>query len=119
METVNHVLDYTKLSGNVRAGGVENVIPRARFIPTSPKISRTDERARVNLMELIEEAVEGCWVGFRARMPNPRADGIGTFYSPPSDGFSGLAVETVVDIGFRPEVGTSTPLDARVPHVFW
>jgi signal transduction histidine kinase len=27
VETVNHVLDYTKLSGNTRAGGVEHVIP--------------------------------------------------------------------------------------------
>jgi hypothetical protein len=26
VETVNHVLDFTKLSGNVKAGGVENVI---------------------------------------------------------------------------------------------
>jgi len=26
VETVNHVLDFTKLSGNAKAGGVEKVI---------------------------------------------------------------------------------------------
>lgn len=26
VETVNHVLDFTKLSGNARSGGVENAI---------------------------------------------------------------------------------------------
>ena len=26
VETVNHVLDFTKLSGNAKSGGVENVI---------------------------------------------------------------------------------------------
>lgn len=30
VETVNHVLDFTKLSGNARSGGVENVIQRSR-----------------------------------------------------------------------------------------
>lgn len=30
VETVNHVLDFTKLSGNAKSGGVENVIRRAK-----------------------------------------------------------------------------------------
>lgn len=30
VETVNHVLDFTKLSGNVKSGGVDNVITRSR-----------------------------------------------------------------------------------------
>ncbi|KAG2740735.1 hypothetical protein P692DRAFT_20752784, partial [Suillus brevipes Sb2] len=29
VETVNHVLDFTKLSGNMKAGGVDNVITRS------------------------------------------------------------------------------------------
>lgn len=28
VETVNHVLDFTKLSGNLKSGGVDNVITR-------------------------------------------------------------------------------------------
>lgn len=32
VETVNHVLDFTKLSGNAKAGGVENMILPAPFV---------------------------------------------------------------------------------------
>lgn len=32
VETVNHVLDFTKLSGNTKAGGVENVIARSTYV---------------------------------------------------------------------------------------
>jgi len=82
---VNHVLDFTKLSGNARSGGVDQVIP-----PT-----------RSDLMQLIEEAVEGCWIGHRARLFTSE---IGSVYSPPEKaGRSSLGrdchVETVVDIG--------------------
>ena len=31
VETVNHVLDFTKLSGNAKAGGVENIIQRSKL----------------------------------------------------------------------------------------
>lgn len=81
---MNHVLDFTKLSGNARSGGVDQVIP-----PT-----------RCDLMQLIEEAVEGCWIGHRARLITSE---IGSVYSPPEKTGSPLArdchVETVVDIG--------------------
>lgn len=84
VETVNHVLDFTKLSGNAKAGGVENAM--------SP--------SDVDLLHLVEDAVDGCYVGFRARTAE---SGIGTFYSPPKDEGAGSAplalVETVVDIG--------------------
>lgn len=85
METVNHVLDFTKLSGNARSGGVDQVIP-----PT-----------RCDLMQLVEEAVEGCWIGHRARLFTSE---IGSVYSPPEkSGRPSLGrdchVETVVDIG--------------------
>ncbi|KAF8150767.1 hypothetical protein B0H34DRAFT_801693 [Crassisporium funariophilum] len=93
VETVNHVLDFTKLSGNSKAGGVENVI-----VPTV-----------VDLMQLVEEAVDGCWIGHRARTAIMGDSGIGSVYSPPKeDRGSPVAtrrkhVETVVDIGHRPE----------------
>ncbi|KAF9648803.1 hypothetical protein BDM02DRAFT_3095826, partial [Thelephora ganbajun] len=85
VETVNHVLDFTKLSGNARSGGVDQVIP-----PT-----------RSDLMQLVEEAVEGCWIGHKARLFTSE---IGSVYSPPEKkGRSCLErdchVETVVDIG--------------------
>ncbi|KAJ6577377.1 hypothetical protein B0H19DRAFT_1119550 [Mycena capillaripes] len=86
VETVNHVLDFTKLSGNSKAGGVENVIVRTR----------------VDLMQLIEEAVDGCWIGHRARTAIMGDTGIGSVYSPPEESASvKQLVETVVDIGWR------------------
>ncbi|KAH9481647.1 Sensor histidine kinase GacS [Psilocybe cubensis] len=93
VETVNHVLDFTKLSGNSKAGGVENVI-----VPST-----------VDLMQLVEEAVDGCWIGHRARTASMEENGIGSVYSPPKeDRGSPVAtrrkhVETIVDIGYRPE----------------
>ncbi|THH29988.1 hypothetical protein EUX98_g4200 [Antrodiella citrinella] len=98
VETVNHVLDFTKLSGNVKAGGVENAI----------------NRSKVDLMQLVEEATEGCWIGHRARMFTSE---IGSVYSPPKapdmirSGQTPAAailasppkqVETVLDIGYNP-----------------
>jgi signal transduction histidine kinase/CheY-like chemotaxis protein len=92
VETVNHVLDFTKLSGNSKSGGVENVI-----VPT-----------QVDLMQLVEDAVDGCWIGHRARTAMGDS-GIGSVYAPPSED-PGSAftthrkhVETVVDIGYCPE----------------
>ncbi|RPD61183.1 hypothetical protein L226DRAFT_462336 [Lentinus tigrinus ALCF2SS1-7] len=89
VETVNHVLDFTKLSGNAKAGGVENVI----------------HLSRVNLMRLVEDATEGCWIGHRARMFTSE---IGSVYSPPKSDRQQQSVmlqnpskhvETVIDIG--------------------
>ncbi|CAA7266924.1 unnamed protein product [Cyclocybe aegerita] len=93
VETVNHVLDFTKLSGNTKGGGVENVI-----VPTT-----------VDLMQLVEEAVDGCWIGHRARTAIMGDSGIGSVYSPPKEDQGSPAatrrkhVETVVDIGYRAE----------------
>ncbi|KAJ3504115.1 hypothetical protein NLJ89_g8107 [Agrocybe chaxingu] len=93
VETVNHVLDFTKLSGNTKGGGVENVI-----VPTT-----------VDLMQLVEEAVDGCWIGHRARTAIMGDSGIGSVYSPPKEDQGSPAakrrkhVETVVDTGYRAE----------------
>ncbi|RXW24263.1 hypothetical protein EST38_g1595 [Candolleomyces aberdarensis] len=93
VETVNHVLDFTKLSGNSKAGGVENVI-----VPTMTDLS-----------QLIEDAVDGSWIGHRARTAIMGNSGIGSVYSPPSDDQAHDAdasqpvyhVETIIDIGYR------------------
>ncbi|KAJ7220088.1 hypothetical protein GGX14DRAFT_354775, partial [Mycena pura] len=86
VETVNHVLDFTKLSGNSKAGGVEMVI-----VPS-----------KVDLMQLVEEAVDGCWIGHRARTAIMGDTGIGSVYSPPEElSTAKQLVETVVEIGWR------------------
>ena len=61
-------------------------------------------------MHLVEEAVDGCWVGHRARTAIFGDSGIGSVYSPPKEDRGSpvatrrVPVETVVDIGYRPEV---------------
>jgi signal transduction histidine kinase len=98
VETVNHVLDFTKLSGNSKAGGVENVI-----VPT-----------KVDLMQLIEEAVDGCWIGHRARTAIMGDTGIGSVYSPPEElSAAKQLVETVADVGWRKGVGFAFDLNRR------
>lgn len=53
-------------------------------------------------MQLIEEAVDGCWIGHRARTAIMGDTGIGSVYSPPEDlSAAKQLVETVVDIGWR------------------
>ncbi|KAJ7860840.1 hypothetical protein B0H14DRAFT_3863648 [Mycena olivaceomarginata] len=86
IETVNHVLDFTKLSGNSKAGGVENVI-----VPT-----------KVDLMQLIEEAVDGCWIRHhRTRTAITGDMGIRSVYSPPEELSAAKQLgETVVDVGW-------------------
>jgi len=59
-------------------------------------------------MHLVEEAIDGCWIGHRART-ELQDSGIGSVYSPPDgDGKPRLTsrkeAETVVDIGFREPV---------------
>ena len=94
IETVNHVLDFTKLSGS------------------SQSAAQSIKLARVNLASLVESTVEGCWIGQRARFFHGDSE-IGSFYAPPAP--SGLIprpqrdsvgaklahVETVIDIAQR------------------
>lgn len=91
IETVNHVLDFTKLSGSVGTTKDGSI-----------------KLARINLANLVEQTVEGVWIGQRARFYMGDAD-IGSFYAPPPstvDRGSKILkdvthVETVVDIGHR------------------
>lgn len=60
-------------------------------------------------MQLVEEAVEGCWIGFRARPHIMSGSEIGSVYAPPSQASSSLAftrsaVETVIDVDLRSKV---------------
>lgn len=63
-------------------------------------------------MQLVEEAVDGCWIGHRARTAIMGDSGIGSVYSPPKEDRGSpvatrrAAVETVVEIGYRREVRT-------------
>lgn len=64
-------------------------------------------------MQLVEEAVDGGWIGHRARMSAQNSE-IGSVYSPPSaaeqkakdkaNEASEDHVETVIDVGFREQV---------------
>ena len=92
IETVNHVLDFTKLSGGSSGSG------------SSLKLSK------VNLSTLIEQTAEGCWVGLQARTFSGDAD-VGSYYAPdaapthtrgrPAPGREALPIEIVVDIAHR------------------
>ena len=71
-------------------------------------------------MQLVEEAVDGCWIGHRARTAILGDSGIGSVYSPPKEDLGSpvatrkIPVETVVDIGYRPEVRKLHILTCRV-----
>lgn len=65
----------------------------------------------VDLLRLVEEAVDGCWVGYRARTAIMGDSGIGSVYSPPKEENCDSPVvtkhrhvETIIDIGYRKEV---------------
>ncbi|EJT50048.1 two-component sensor molecule [Trichosporon asahii var. asahii CBS 2479] len=99
IDTVNHVLDFTKLSADSKNG-------------TNSR--RQIQKQTVNLAELLHSTVESCWLGQRARlmqMGEAESD-LGSYYAPVPMGLvphdqrmnisSNLAnVETVLDIGFR------------------
>ncbi|SRR5258707_8433909 len=61
---------------------------------------------RINVLQLIEEAVEGSWIGHRARMLTQQQESeIGSLYAPPrQDGSGKKLVEIVIEIGDREEV---------------
>lgn len=70
-------------------------------------------------MQLIEEAVDGGWIGHRARAPGSE---IGSVYSPPSNSdyekSRSAFVETVVDIGLRERVSIfSFPASSSINHL--
>jgi hypothetical protein len=63
-------------------------------------------------MQLVEEAVDGCWIGHHAWVKNSEDSVIGSVYCPPK-GEQGLPianrVETVINIVHRPEVRDLVP----------
>ena len=51
VETVNHVLDFTKLSGNAKAGGVENVIHLSRYVEFSHSVLTARSRRTYSALQ--------------------------------------------------------------------
>ena len=97
LELVNHVLDFTKLSGNTRQG--------QRSIQTKTKC---------DMVKLVQEVCESSWIGQMARRVESASSGIGSVYAPPTASGSGGSmvqarakaarenkVETVIDIALR------------------
>lgn len=100
LELVNHVLDFTKLSGNARQGQRSN-----------------QTKSKCDMVKLIQEVCESSWIGQMARQVESASSGIGSVYAPPAE-VSGAAaggsmvqararaardnkVETVIDIALR------------------
>lgn len=100
LELVNHVLDFTKLSGNTRQGQ-----------------RSAHSKSKCDMVKLIQEVCESSWIGQMARqMESASSSGIGSVYAPPTEA-SGAAggsmvqararaarnnkVETVIDIALR------------------
>ncbi|KAJ9475322.1 Sensor histidine kinase/response regulator [Pseudozyma hubeiensis] len=97
LELVNHVLDFTKLSGNTRSG--------QRSVQTKTKC---------DMVKLIQEVCESSWIGQMARQVESASSGIGSVYAPPVAGAPGDSkaqmrakaardnkVETVIDVALR------------------
>jgi hypothetical protein len=61
---------------------------------------------RIDVLQLMEEAVEGSWIGHRARLFTRQQESeIGSLYAPPrQDGSGKKLVEVVIEIGDREEV---------------
>ncbi|EJD49061.1 hypothetical protein AURDEDRAFT_112771 [Auricularia subglabra TFB-10046 SS5] len=79
-ETVNHVLDFSKHA-------------------------KASEPEHVDLVQLTEMAVEGCWLGFRARTSSTGGTDIQRVYSSADrpQARTSPHVETVIDIDYRDE----------------
>lgn len=98
IETVNHVLDFTKLNSEAKGNGSRRPV----------------HLTELNLAELIEQTVESCYVGQRARwMQNGDSD-LGSYYAPSQkngspdlavkrNGGNVMEIEAIVDIGLRPQ----------------
>jgi signal transduction histidine kinase/AmiR/NasT family two-component response regulator len=88
IETVNHVLDFTKLSSEKSNGG-----------------RRVAQLTQVDLSDLVEQTVESCFVGQKSRFTQSGDDQLGSFYAPVPGANTRnplASTESVVDIGLRP-----------------
>lgn len=97
LELVNHVLDFTKLSGGA-------------------SVDRQHSRSQCDLVKLVQEVCESSWIGQMAKaLESQQQSGIGSVYAPPSGGAARssltdestvkklrtLPVETVIDVSMR------------------
>lgn len=108
------MLDFTKLSGNMKSGGVDNVITRTRYVTYNFAEFKRMTMFRVDLEQLVEEAIDGSWIGYCARNSSKGSE-IGSVYAPNSNTRassvmtapeSSQNVEIVVDIDHREGVGS-------------
>ena len=97
LELVNHVLDFTKLSGSSRSKGIQ-----------------LHSRTKCDLVRLVQEVCESSWIGQMAKTLEMQSNsGIGSFYAPPPDEVKSAAavphkltnsdVETIIEVSFREE----------------
>lgn len=98
LELVNHVLDFTKLSGSSRAKGLS-----------------VQTKSKCDLVRLVQEVCESSWIGQMAKkLESTSNSGIGSLYAPPMDDkgrrkqqsstphkLVNSEVETVIEISFR------------------
>ncbi|PWN47652.1 hypothetical protein IE53DRAFT_320841 [Violaceomyces palustris] len=98
LELVNHVLDFTKLSGNSRQGS-----------------KQAHTKTKCDMVKLIQEVCESSWIGQMAKQLESAQSGIGSVYAPPPGAEPSAMdnvraktrhaqsdkVETVIDISMR------------------
>jgi hypothetical protein len=87
--------------------------PASKLWNSMPFFEANTWKYRVDLMQLVEEAIEGCWIGHQARMFTSE---IGSVYSPPkhqdrSTKASNAAkwVETIIDVDSDKAVSQKHP----------
>lgn len=99
----------------MKSGGVDNVITRTGYVIWNlAELKFTPQLSRVDLEQLVEEAIDGSWIGYCARNSS-RGSEIGSVYAPNSNQrassvmttpASSQSVEIVVDIDHREGVGS-------------
>lgn len=98
----------------MKSGGVDNVITRARYAICNFPELKLITVFRVDLEQLVEEAIDGSWIGYCARNSSKGSE-IGSVYAPNlnqrassvmTTPESSQNVEIVVDIDHREGVGS-------------
>lgn len=76
------------------------------IVPYDSHVKNLLSFASIDVLQLIEEAVEGSWIGHRARLFSRQQESeIGSLYAPPrQDGSGKRLVEIVIEIGDREDV---------------
>jgi len=105
LELVNHVLDFTKLSGNSRSAS-----------------ARQNEKTRCDLVKLIQEVCESSWIGSIAKTLENKHSGIGSVYAPPQghdDGSDSRTKKRIGGVAQMRETGVETVIDISLRETGW